>query len=109
MNKIGKIKFNGKSGHRYYFNIYPLETVFDEGLSGVYVVTRRKEGNSKSGFVHKRLSLGHSDDLHQPIADEDQPFAEQGANCICVYAEKDSDARQKIVDDLVREPQTDTV
>jgi hypothetical protein len=107
MNKLGTIKFSGKSGERYAFTAYSLETVFDEAFSGVYVVTRRKEGKSKKGFVHKRICTGQSDDLRQSLASVEPSFSSRGANCICVHAENDQAARQKIELDLAREPRAD--
>ena len=107
MNKLGTIKFSGKSGERYAFTAYPLETVFDEAFSGVYVVTRRKEGKAKKGFVHKRLCTGQSDDLRQSLASVEPSFSSRGANCICVHAENDQAARRKIELDLAREPRAD--
>ena len=104
MSKLGTVKFSGASGTRYAFAAYPLETVFAQGFSGVYVVTRRKRGKSKSGFVHKRICTGQSDGLFQPLASEEQSFSARGANCICVHAEKDKGAREKIEQDLIQEP-----
>jgi hypothetical protein len=101
MNKIGTVKFSGKSGNRYKFNAYSLDTVFKKGFSGVYVVTQRKQGESKSGFVHKRICTGQSDDLHQSLTSDEKPFSARGANCICVHAEKDKDIRQRIEQDLI--------
>jgi hypothetical protein len=109
MNKLANVRFNGKSGTRYAFTAYPLGTVFTEEFSGVYVVTRRKEGKSGSRFVHRKLFTGQSDDLRQPLASDDGSFSAQGANCICVLAEKDKDARGKIQQDLVREPRANAV
>ena len=108
MNKLGNVKFSGKSGTRYPFIAYPLGTVFAEGFGGVYVATRRREGKSRSGFVHKRIRMGQSDDLRQPLASEEQAFSTQGANCICVHAEKDEGTRREIEQDLVREPRANS-
>lgn len=104
MNKLGTIKFSGKSGVRYAFTAYSLETLFDVAFSGVYVATRRKEGKAKKGFVHKRICMGQSGDLRQSLAGVDPSFSSRGANCICVHAEDDQAARQQIELDLTREP-----
>ncbi|HUT61658.1 MAG TPA: hypothetical protein VNA25_27785 [Phycisphaerae bacterium] len=106
MSKLGTVRFSGKSGARHAFAAYPLETVFARGVSGVYVVTRRKPGKSKKGFVHKGICTGQSDDLRQSLASDERSFSARGANCICVHTEKDKGARQKIEQDLVREPRT---
>jgi len=104
MSKLGTVKFSGKFGNRYEFEAYPLETVFEKGFSGVYVVTQRKQGKSGSGFVHKRICTGQGDDLRQPLTSDDASFSEGGANCICLHAERDKDARQRIEQDLIRNP-----
>jgi hypothetical protein len=108
MDKFGNVKFSGTSGNQYKFAAYPLETVFDEAFSGVYVVTRRRQRKSKSGFVHKRICTGQCEDLCQPLADSKQHFSGQGANCLCVHAEKDKDARRKIEQDLFRVPRPES-
>ena len=104
MNKLGIVKFSGKSGTRYAFIAYPLETVFARGASGVYVVTRRKQGKFSKGFVHKRICTGQSDELRQLVSSQGPSLSAQGANCICVHAEKDQGARQKIEQDLLQRP-----
>ena len=104
MNKLGTVKFSGISGSRYEFAAYPLETVFDKAFSGVYVVTRRKQGKSKSGFVHRRICTGQSDGLRQLPTSDEQSFSARGANCICLHAEKDKGARQIIEQDLLQKP-----
>jgi len=104
MTKLGTVKFSGKSGQRYAFTAYPLETLFDQAFSGVYVVTRRKEGKARKGFVHKRICTGQSGDFRQFLAGDDASIAARGANCICLHAENDQATRQKIEQDLFREP-----
>ena len=104
MNKLGTVKFSGKSGTRYAFTAYPLETVFDKAFSGVNVVTQRKQGKSTKGFVHKRIWTGQSDDLRQLPTGQERSFSARGANCICVHTEKDKGTRQKIEQDLVHQP-----
>ena len=104
MKKFGTVKFSGNSGTRYAFAAYPLETVFGRRASGVYVVTRRKQGKSKKGFAHKRICMGQSDDLRQLLTGDERSFSAQCANCICVHTEKDKGARQKIEQDMVKKP-----
>jgi hypothetical protein len=104
MTRIGRVRFRGKSGARYAFTVHPLDTVFEEGFSGVYVVTERKPGNSKSGFVHRRIAIGQSVDLCHPLAEDVPSFTEQGANCICLYRQANPGARHNVQKDLFREP-----
>ena len=100
MDKLGTIKFSGKSGARYLFAVYPLDAVFDDALSGVYVVTQRRKVTTRKGFVHRRIHIGQSADLRELVAATEPSFSTPGANCICVHAEKNDDARLKIQADL---------
>jgi hypothetical protein len=100
MNKIGTVRFSGKSGNQYRFDAYPQETVFEEGFSGVYMITHRKPGKARPGFVHKRICIGQSDDLCQSLAKSGKVFSDRGANCFCVHAQNDEGIRQEIEQDL---------
>ena len=104
MNRLGTVKFSGRSGARYAFAAHPLETVFARGVSGVYVVTRPKQGKSRKGFMHKRICTGQSDDLRQLLTGDERSFSARDANGICVHAQKDKGARQMIEQDLARKP-----
>jgi len=104
MSRLGTVKFSGKSGSRYLFEAYPLETVFEKGCSGVYVVTRRRAAGSGTGFVHRRICTGQSDDLRRPVTGHGTSWSARGANCICVHVEEDKDIRQQVKQDLVRKP-----
>ncbi len=97
MAKLGSIKFKGKSGTQYAFSVYPLETKIRQGFSGVYVITRRKEG-SGGRFVHKRIRTGEGDNLRATVAPDGAASAD--ANCICVHKEADAAQRQMIEHDL---------
>ncbi|MCJ7543112.1 MAG: hypothetical protein MUP47_00865 [Phycisphaerae bacterium] len=52
--------------------------------------------------MHKKICTGQSDNLSQPLPHDDPSISARGANCICVHAEKDKDARQKIEQDLIQ-------
>jgi hypothetical protein len=104
MKKLGTVKFTGKSGTRYAFAAYPLDPAPAAGFQGVYVVTRRREGKFKGGFVHLRIGLGQSDGAHKPLEGAGRSFAARGANCICLYPEKDEGGRRNVVLDLRRKP-----
>jgi hypothetical protein len=100
MARLGIITFAGKSGIQYKFNAYSLGTAFKKGLSAVYIITRRWQHESKGPFKHKRIRLGQTDDLRQPLAEEEQSLVKLRANCICVHSEKDQAARLVIQQDL---------
>ena len=99
MSKLGSVKFKGKSGAQYAFSVYPLQTRIRSGYSGVYVITERKHGR-EGGFVHKRMYTGQGENLSESVVRDDASTSTRGANCICVYAEKDAGQRHKIEQDL---------
>jgi len=102
MSKLGTVRFKGKSGSRYRFDVYPLEAVLDKGLGGVYVVTERKRSKTKPGFCHVRMSAGHSGDLAASLTNGEKAFSARGANCFCVHLQKDEAARLSVEQDLLR-------
>jgi hypothetical protein len=97
------VTFTGKSGSQYQFRAYPLGTTLQEDTGGVYIFTRRQ---AKPGgrFTHRRVLLGQTDDLRQPLAQADGSSMMRGANYICVHGEKDEATRLGIHQDLAREP-----
>ncbi len=104
MITLGTVKFSGQSGEKYLFTAYPLKTIFDTPLNGVFIVTRRGHGKSKTGFAHKRILMGQSEELRQRLNSEEQALCAKGANCICVHAEADKDASLKVEQDLLTKP-----
>ncbi len=104
MITLGTVKFSGLSGEKYLFTAYPLETIFDTPLNGVFIVTRRGHGTSKTGFAHRRILTGQSDEFRQRLHSEKQALCAKGANCICVHAEPDKDASLRIEQDLLAKP-----
>ena len=99
MNKLGVVRLTGKSGTKYKFGAYPLDTVFKKGMGGVFVVTKRVRRDS-GAVKHREIHLGQTGDLHLPLPGEAGSFVTAGANCICVHGEKDETVRQEIQLDL---------
>ncbi|MBN1553145.1 MAG: hypothetical protein JXA11_00245 [Phycisphaerae bacterium] len=99
MPSLGTIAIKGKSGRRYVFKTYPLETVFKKDLAGVYLLTKRTFSEAAKTQRHKPLMLGHNANLREPNIDTSDPFYAD-ANCICILVEKDEVARQGIHQDL---------
>jgi len=104
MSKLGLITVAGRSGNRYNFRAYPLETAFRKGLGAVYVVTRRRQVQPDGGFKHKRIGMDQTDDLRGFLTGGERLLAARGVNCICVHGEKDQAARRDIRRDLLRGP-----
>jgi len=107
MNKLGTVRFSGRSGNQHKFTAYPLETVLDEAFSGVYVVTRRRQRKARKGFGHKGICTGRSDASRRCPGGGEPSLSAQGANCICVHAERSETARQTIEQDLAPHPPAD--
>lgn len=101
MHRLGTITFSGNSGASYKFDVYPIDSAFDPSVSGVYMVTKRKAG--RTGFVHKRIHLGQSEDLCQSRANGERSFSSRGGNCFCVHVQPDAQQRLDIETDLIRQ------
>lgn len=99
MNKLGVVRLTGKSGTKYKFGAYPLDTVFKKGMAGVYVVTKRVRKGS-GAVKHREIQLGQTGDLGLPLSEAAESFVTAGANCICVHGEKDEAVRRGIQQDL---------
>lgn len=98
MQNKSKVVFKGKTQEKYEFEIFPLNTVFEEGDEAIFFVTKWKEKNDK----HTKVFLGETDDLGRyfnPLCKF--TFSEHyGANCICCHREQDSEIRSKKLRDL---------
>jgi hypothetical protein len=99
MTRLGVVRLTGKSGTKYKFGAYPLDTVFKKGMAGVFVVTRRVRKDS-GAVKHREIHLGQTGDLRLPVPDEGGSFVTAGANCICFHGEKNETTRQQIQQDL---------
>jgi hypothetical protein len=101
MPRLGTLTLPGRSGGQYKFNAYALGTAFKEGLSAVYVLTRRTHRDSVGRFRHKPLLIGQTANLRQPLELDARTMAASGANCICVHREQNETARAAIRQDLL--------
>jgi len=83
--KQGNITFVGKSGERYPFEVWPLETRF-RPLAAVYFVTKRAYGSDTYRRAsHDAIYIGRTEDLAGSLADPAAlaRYAKFGANCVC--------------------------
>jgi len=101
MAKLGRVRFTGKSGQTYVFNVYPIDTPLKE-VGGIYCITRRYK-NSNKKYVHKLIYIGRTEDLSTRFDGhhKDECFVENDANCICTYSEDDHDLRCTKETDLI--------
>jgi hypothetical protein len=100
MPKIGTLDFTGISGHKYTFNVYPLNREHKE-KEAVYVVTHRTI-KADASVDHELIFIGATDNIKKTIEKHPRKacFEKEVANCVCVYWEDHADTRQKISDDL---------
>ena len=99
------VVFKGRSGARYQFHAWPLDTQFST-VAGVYLVTRRTfdDPTFTTKATHQPLVIGHTDNLSDALISRSQRaklVAQSGANCICVLAEKNAERRVEIETDLI--------
>lgn len=99
----GSIIFSGKSGEKYHFEVWPLETRF-KPVAAVYFVTRRAYDNdSYRRACHDAVYIGQTGDLPGALAagGELDRFRKFGANCVCVHVLTDEARRMAVEQDLL--------
>ncbi len=100
--KHSDVTFSGKSGEKYRFQVWSLDTKF-KPLPAVYMVTRRaQEGGTYNRASHEIIYIGQTANLADPFATEAQftCFHKHGANCICVLPVSDEARRIASEEDL---------
>lgn len=99
----GNILFVGKSGERYPFEVWPLETRF-RPVAGVYFVTRRAyDSGTYRRASHDAIFIGRTEDLASSLAEPAplERFAKFGANCVCVLLIGDLERCLAVEQDLL--------
>lgn len=98
----GSIIFVGKSGERYPFQAWALETRF-KLVAAVYFITKRAYDNSTyRRACHDGIFIGQTEDLSASLTDEArlERFRKFGANCVCVHLVADEGRRIAAEQDL---------
>jgi len=106
--KYGSIIFSGKSGERYRFESWPLETRF-KAFAGVYFVTKRSvENKTYSRASHDNIYIGQTANMADPFATQSQfeCFKKHGANCVCVCLVESEEQRISMEQDLIAAHET---
>ena len=102
--KSSTITFKGKSGERYRFQAWPIDTKF-KAMGGIYIVTKREclDRTFPTKATHQCLAIGQTADLSASAltAAELSKLTTQGANCICVHAVVNEARRVEIEKDLI--------
>jgi|TARA_B110000285_G_scaffold137233_1_gene153741 hypothetical protein len=102
---MGKLTENtysltGKSGKKYTFGIYSMDTTFSS-VGGIYVFTKRtKSGES---FSHSNKYIGKTNDLSTRFDNhhKEDCIIENNANCLCVMRVDSEDDRTEYETDLL--------
>lgn len=102
MAKIADATFEGLSGAKYGFAIYPLNQDF-RAVGAVYIVTKRIINNQGVGN-HYFIYIGQTGDLSVRFNNHHKAacFSKNGANCICVHVCSGESERFDIETDLCR-------
>jgi len=101
MASLGTIIFKGKSGKEYTFNIYNLDSSWDE-IAVVYVVTRA-EPKPNGGNTHQVIYIGETDNLKERFSNHHKQscFDKNKANRLCTFHVIDNETRLAIESDLI--------
>jgi hypothetical protein len=101
--KYPDITFSGKSGEKYRFQAWSLETRF-KAVAAVYFVTKRAFDNTTyNRACHDNIYIGQTANLADPFGTEAQfeCFRKHGANCVCIYLLEDEERRIVVEKDLM--------
>lgn len=96
------ITFTGKSGEKYRFQVWSLETRF-KPMAAVYFVTKRaKENSNYRRASHDSIYIGRTANLADPFGTESQfdCFRKHGANCVCICLIDREEQRILVEEDL---------
>lgn len=103
MGKVteNKLTVTGKSGQVYEFNIYGLDTEFNE-VGGIYIFTRRYRNRDK--YSHNFIYCGKTENLSTRFNNHHKAdcIKRNNANCICVMRVDSDEERSKIETDILK-------
>jgi hypothetical protein len=106
--RYGSITFTGKSGEKYRFDAWTLETRF-KALGAVYFVTKRVlENTTYNRASHDNIYIGQTATLADPFDTHSRfaCFTKYGANCVCVHLLESEDRRIAVENDLLESHST---
>lgn len=102
MSNTITIEFLGKSGEKYQFNVYELNTSF-KNIGGNYGFTKRTVKQDGSGS-HDIIYIGKTEDWSTRFQNhhKEDCISKHGANRICVRHVDSENERDLIEKDLIR-------
>ncbi len=101
MGKIATVAFAGASGAEYSFEVYTLDTSFNN-VGAVYMFTVRTVSEGKG--AHEPIYIGETGELADRYVNHEKwPCVEMhGANCICMHRDDNQASRLDKETDLLR-------
>lgn len=101
MAKMASVEFAGSSETKYSFNVYPIDTKFNN-IGGVYCFTKRTV-NAEGTGSHSVFYIGITNDLSTRFDDHHKMDCalKKGANCICIHQDENEKSRQAKEKDLI--------
>jgi hypothetical protein len=101
MAKLASVEFGGQSGTKYSFNVYPIDSNFNE-IGGVYCFSKRTLNNEGTGN-HSVFYIGITNDFSTRFIDHHKIdcAVKKGANCICIHQDENDKSRQEKERDLI--------
>jgi len=102
MPKISKTQLMGASGEQYPFDVYSYDTMFREGLPGIYFIAHRYKLENNQ-FTLDPIFIGGTSDLSTLYGfhRKQKCFQEHAANVKCIYIIRDDERRKAVVEDLI--------
>lgn len=101
--EYGGIIFSGKSGEKYFFQVWPMETRF-KSLSAVFFITKcGYTSGTYRRIQHEGIYIGQTENLADPLQCQLQLpcFQKHGANRICIHLDSNNERRLIIEQDLI--------
>lgn len=101
MAQQGTITFEGKSGQKYNFAIWPFNSNWS-AVAAVYAVTHSKPSGS-DGKTHDPIYIGETDNLAERLGSHHKAdcFRKHNANQVCAHQESDGESREAIEADIL--------
>jgi hypothetical protein len=101
MAKIATLTIAGKSGTQYEFEVYPLDSTWNE-VAAVYTVTKRtvsKEGKGTHDYIYvgQTENLKERHDNHHKV----DCFKRHAANCLCTHQVQSEQRRLAVEADIL--------
>jgi len=103
--KYANLILAGRSGERYCFQTWPLQTRF-RPVGAVFFVTKRVLTNTTFRRAHHEvIHIGQTSNMSNPLGtlSDLAAFEKHGANCVCVYPASDEAYRIDMVKDLMEQ------